>query len=241
MLKEGYEIIFNNSNNNSLERGKNIMKKAIITISGGIDSTLTAAIAKSRGYDLYFLTINYGQKNIERELENTKYFARYFEAEKHKIIDMTWLGKFGKSGMTDSTIKFDMEHDDLIYVPFRNACILSAAIAWAETDSDVKKIFIGSEAGPWICPDNSPEFIEIMNRLAKTAMKTNSHVTIEAPLNYLDKPKILQTALQYKIPLEHTWTCVSNSKRPCGICQPCRNRRESFEKIGLKDPAGYEN
>ena len=82
-------------------------KKAIITISGGIDSTTTAAIAKSRGYGLYFLTVNYGQKNIDRELENTKYFAEYFGAEKHKIIDMTWLGELGKSGMTDSSIEFD--------------------------------------------------------------------------------------------------------------------------------------
>ena len=216
-------------------------KKAIITISGGIDSTTTAAIAKSRGYGLYFLTVNYGQKNIDRELENTKYFAEYFDAEKHKIIDMTWLGELGKSGMTDSSIEFDKVHDDLIYVPFRNACILSAAIAWAETDNDVEKIFIGSEAGPWICPDNSPEFIKTMNQLARIAMKTNSNVTIEAPLNYLDKPEILKTALQYGIPFEHTWTCVSNSKKPCGICQPCRNRRESFEKLGLKDPADYES
>lgn len=217
------------------------MKKAIITISGGIDSTLTAAIAKSRNYGLYFLTVNYGQKNIDREIENTKFFAQYFEAEKHKIIDMTWLGELGKSGMTDSGIDFDVEHDDLIYVPFRNACILSAAIAWAETDSDVEKIFIGSEAGPWICPDNSPEFIEVMNKLTSIAMKTNSNVTIEAPLNYLDKPAILKTALQYKIPFEHTWTCVSNSKRPCGICQPCRNRRESFIAIGKVDPVEYAN
>lgn len=215
------------------------MKKAIITISGGIDSTLTAAIAQSRGYGLYFLTVNYGQKNIKRELENTKYFANYFGAEKHKIIDMTWLGDLGKSGMTDGNIEFNTENDDLIYVPFRNACILSAAIAWAETDDNIEKIFIGSEAGPWICPDNSPEFIKEMNQLTSIAMKTNSNVTIEAPLNYLDKPEILKTALEYKIPFEHTWTCVSNGERPCGICQPCRNRRESFEKIGLKDPANY--
>lgn len=237
--KGGINFISSNSDDNT-ERSIS-MKKAIITISGGIDSTLTAAIAKSRGYGLYFLTVNYGQKNIDREIENTKYFANYFGAEKHKIIDMTWLGELGKSGMTDKSINFDTQHDDLIYVPFRNACILSAAIAWAETDCDVEKIFIGSEAGPWICPDNSPEFIKIMNQLANTAMKTNSHVTIEAPLNYLDKPGIIKTAIKYQIPFEHTWTCVSNGKKPCGICQPCRNRRESFEKLGLKDPADYEN
>lgn len=215
------------------------MKKAIITISGGIDSTTCAAIAKEREYELYFLTVNYGQKNIAREIENTKYFSKFYDAKEHKIIDMKWLGNLGMSIMTDSSISNCME-DDLIYVPFRNACILTAAIAWAETDEDFKKIFIGSEAGPWICPDNSPEFIRMMNQLIKIAVKNNPNVSIEAPLNYMDKQTIIKTALNYGVPLEHTWTCVSNGDKPCGNCQPCRNRKEAFESIGLEDPAYHE-
>jgi len=213
------------------------MKKAIITISGGIDSTTCAAIAKERGYELYFLTVNYGQKNIERELANANFFADYFNAVEHKVIDMKWLGSLGISMITDCNIKASKEEDDLIYVPFRNACILTAAIAWAETDEKFKKIFIGSEAGPWICPDNSPEFIRMMNQLIEIAVKNNPQVCIEAPLNYMDKPNIIKTALKYGVPLEHTWTCVSNGDKPCGICQPCRNRKEAFESMGLKDPA----
>lgn len=213
------------------------MKKAIITISGGIDSTTCAAIAKERGYELHFLTVNYGQKNINRELANTNFFADYFNAVEHKVIDMKWLGNLGMSMITDDSIKASKEEDDLIYVPFRNACILTAAIAWAETDENFKKIFIGSEAGPWICPDNSPEFIRMMNQLIQIAVKNNPQVCIEAPLNYMDKQDIIKTALKYGVPLEHTWTCVSNGDKPCGICQPCRNRKEAFESIGLKDPA----
>lgn len=212
------------------------MKKAIITISGGIDSTTCAAIAKARGYELYFLTVNYGQKNIEREISNTKFFAQHYSAKEHKIIDMTWLGKLGISMITDTGIKAS-EEDDLIYVPFRNACILTAAIAWAETDEEFERIFIGSEAGPWICPDNSPEFIKMMNQLIQIAVKNNPNVIIEAPLNYKNKQEIIKTALEYKVPLEHTWTCVSNGEKPCGICQPCRNRKESFESLGLTNPA----
>lgn len=211
------------------------MKKAIITISGGIDSTTCAAIAKSREYELYFLTVNYGQKNIERELSNTKFLAQYYGAKEHKIIDMTWLGKLGMSMITDTSI-YASEEDDLIYVPFRNACILAAAIAWAETDEEFERIFIGSEAGPWICPDNSPEFIKEMNQLIQIAVKNNTNVIIEAPLNYKDKKEIIKTAIELKVPLEHTWTCVSNGKKTCGICQPCRNRKESFKELGLKDP-----
>lgn len=214
------------------------MKKAIITISGGIDSTTCAAIAKKRGYELYFLTVNYGQKNIDREIANTKYFAEYYDAKEHKIIDMTWLGNLGMSMITDSGINASLK-DDLIYVPFRNACILTAAIAWSETDKEFEKIFIGSEAGPWICPDNSPEFIKMMNQLIQIAVKNNSNVSIEAPLNYKDKQEIIKTAMELKVPLGHTWTCVSNGKEPCGICQPCRNRRESFESMGLSDPAEF--
>ena len=213
------------------------MKKAIITISGGIDSTTCAAIAKERGYELHFLTVNYGQKNINRELANTNFFADYFNAVEHKVIDMKWLGNLGMSMITDDSIKASKEEDDLIYVPFRNACILTAAIAWAETDENFKKIFIGSEAGPWICPDNSPEFIRMMNQLIQIAVKNNPQVCIEAPLNYMDKQDIIKTAFKYGVPLEHTWTCVSNGDKPCGICQPCRNRKEAFESIGLKDPA----
>lgn len=215
------------------------MKKAIITISGGIDSTTCAAIAKQRGYELYFLTVNYGQKNISREIRNTDYFSKFYAAKEHKIIDMKWLGTLGMSIMTDSNIS-NFAKDELIYVPFRNACILTAAIAWTETDKDFEKIFIGSEAGPWICPDNSPEFIRMMNQLIQIAVKNNPNVSIEAPLNYMDKQAIIKTAFEYNVPLEHTWTCITNGDRPCGMCQPCRNRREAFESIGLKDPAHYE-
>lgn len=212
------------------------MKKAIVTISGGIDSTTCAAIAKSRGYELYFLTVDYGQKNIDREIANARFFSDYYGAKEHKIINMKWLGALGISMITDSTIKASLE-DDLIYVPFRNTCILAAAIAWSETDKEIEKIFIGSEAGPWICPDNSPEFIQVMNSLIKIATKNNPNVSIEAPLNFKDKQEIIRTAIELSVPLVHTWTCVSNGNVPCGICQPCRNRKEAFESMGLKDPA----
>ncbi len=212
------------------------MKKAIITISGGIDSTTCAAIAKSRGYELYFLTVNYGQKNIKREILNTEFFAKYYGAKEHKIVDMIWLGSLGMSMITDNTIEAGQE-DDLIYVPFRNAIILTAAIAWAETDNEIERIFIGSEAGPWICPDNSPEFVESMNKLIQVSTKNNKNVLIEAPLNFKSKQDIIKTAIALKVPLKHTWTCVSNGDKPCGICQPCRNRKEAFESMGMKDSA----
>ena len=140
------------------------MKKAIIALSGGIDSAVAAAIAKKEGYELYFLTANYGQKNIEKELENSKKLAQYFGVKEHKIIDMKWLGELGNSGITDINIHFENVSDDFIYVPYRNTCIISACIAWAEV-MGAEAIFTGSEGGPWICPDNSPEYYEKLNEL----------------------------------------------------------------------------
>lgn len=214
------------------------MKKAIITISGGIDSTLTAAIAKSEGYELNFLTVNYGQRNLERELANTTYLKKYFNAKEHKVIDMTWLGNLGNSLITDYTVEVDPNNDHQIYVPFRNTCILTAAIAWAETDLDIKRIYIGSDGeSEEVCPDNSPQYIKEMNELIKVSVKNNKELEIIAPLNFLTKKQIVSKAIEYNIPLAHTWTCVSNSKKPCGICDPCRARKEAFENLGIKDPA----
>lgn len=217
------------------------MTKAIIAISGGIDSTLTAAIAKKEGYDLYFLTVNYGQRNLKRELENTQFLAKYYGAQKHKIIDMNWLGKLGNSMITDFSVAVDPNNDHQIYVPFRNTCILVSAIAWAETDLEIKKIYIGSDGeSEAVCPDNSPQYIRAINALIQVSIKNNHDLEVVAPLNYLTKPEIIKKALEYQIPLEHTWTCVSNSELPCGLCDPCRARREAFLKLGLKDVTDYK-
>lgn len=214
------------------------MKKAIIAISGGIDSAVAAAIAKNEGYELYFLTVNYGQKNIKKELENSNKLAAYFNAKEHKIIDMKWLGELGHSGITDVKIHFENVSDDFIYVPYRNTCIISACIAWAEViDADV--IYTGSEAGPWICPDNSPEYYKAINNLVSISTKLNKKIKVVAPLNNSDKAGNIKKGVELKVPFEYTWTCVARDDKACGICQPCRDRLQAFKKLGLEDPIEY--
>lgn len=214
--------------------------KAIIALSGGIDSAVAAAIAKSQGYDLYFLTVNYGQKNIQKELENSSKLAEYFGAKEHKIIEMKWLGELGNSGVTDQNIRFENNSDDAIYVPYRNTNIISACIAWAEVNgADV--IYTGSEAGPWICPDNSPEYYEALNRLVQVSMKFNKKLKVVAPINYLTKVEDIQKGIELGVPFEYTWTCVANDDVACGICQPCRGRLAAFEALGVTDPIPYAN
>ena len=214
------------------------MKKAIIAISGGIDSAVAAAIAKDEGYELYFLTVDYGQKNLKKEIANSTKLAETFGAKEHKIIDMKWLGELGHSGTTDINIHFENVSDDFIYVPYRNTCIISACVAWAEViDADV--IYTGSEAGPWICPDNSPEYYQKINDLVSMSTKLNTKVRVVAPLNNSDKVGNIEKGIKYKVPFEYTWTCVARDDKACGICQPCRDRLQAFEKLGMKDPIEY--
>jgi 7-cyano-7-deazaguanine synthase len=216
------------------------MKKAIIAISGGIDSAVAAAIAKEEGYELYFLTVNYGQKNWKKEEENSKKFADLYNVKEHKIIDMRWLGELGNSGITDAKIHFENVSDDFIYVPYRNTCIITAAVAWAEVNgADV--IYTGSEAGPWICPDNSPEYYEKINDLVSMSTKLNTKIKVVAPLNYSDKAGNVQKGIELNVPFEYTWTCVARDDKACGICQPCRDRLEAFKKNNATDPIEYAN
>ena len=214
------------------------MKKAIIALSGGIDSAVAAAIAKEEGYELYFLTVNYGQKNIERELANSKKLAKHYKAKEHKIIDMKWLGELGNSGITDISIHFENVSDDFIYVPYRNTCIICACVAWAEVmGADV--IYTGSEAGPWICPDNSPEYYKRFNNLIKISTKLNKKIKVLAPLNHSNKVGNIEKGIQLHVPFEHTWTCVARGDKACGICQPCRDRLQAFKKNNATDPIEY--
>ena len=214
------------------------MKKAIIALSGGIDSAVAAAIAKKEGYELYFLTVNYGQKNIKKELENSKKLAEYYGVKEHKIIDMKWLGELGNSGITDVNIKFENVDDDFIYVPYRNTCIITACVAWAEVNG-AEVIYTGSEAGPWICPDNSPEYYEKINNLVSMSTKLNPLVKVVAPLNYSDKEGNIRKGIELGVPFEFTWTCVARDDEACGICQPCRDRLQAFKKCKIKDPIKY--
>ena len=215
------------------------MKKAIVAISGGIDSTVVSAIAQKEGYELYFLTVNYGQKNLKKEISNSKKLAKYFGAKEHKILDMKWLGDLGSSSITDLNLHFENISDDFIYVPYRNTCIISACVAWAEVIG-AKAIFTGSDGGPWICPDNSPEYYDAVNNLVSMSTKLTKDIKVYAPLNTLTKEEIIKKGIELNIPFKYTWTCVANDKEACGICNPCRGRKEAFEKIGMKDPAKYK-
>ncbi len=209
--------------------------KIIITLSGGLDSSTVLAKVFEEKKDIYALTVNYGQKNWNKEIENVQKLCEIYNVKELKIIDCTWLGKMGGSAVTDSSINLEVKNDDKIYVPFRNTIILSACIAWAEI-LNCDLIYTGSINGDAedICYDNTKKYYQILNMLVKEATRKN--IKIEAPLINFDKKEVLELAISLNVPLEYTWSCVINNDYPCGKCFSCLDRKMAFNMLNQTDP-----
>jgi 7-cyano-7-deazaguanine synthase len=226
------------------------MKKAIILLSGGLDSTTVMAIAASQDYELYALTIIYGQQHVY-EIKAAEKVARYFEAKDH-IISQINLRAFGGSALTaDLTVPKDQDLKTIAaqipvtYVPARNTIFLSFALAWAET-LPAADIFIGVNALDYSgYPDCRPEFIESFENMAnlstKIATETGQKITIHAPLINLSKADIIRIGIELRVDYSLTHSCYDPSEdgAPCGHCDACLLRRNGFKKAQLEDPLHY--
>ena len=226
-------------------------KPAIILLSGGLDSTTCAAIAKEDGYDLHGLTINYGQKH-NYELKAAKLVAQNFKFNNHAVIDID-LASFGGSSLLSEEIEVpknrNLENKDDIpstYVPARNTVFLSIALAKAETINTFD-IFIGVNAIDYSgYPDCRPEFIlqfeKMMNFATKDAVKNVGKYKIHTPLIKLTKAEIIKKGQQLGIDYQITSSCYSPNKygQPCGKCDACKLRIKGFNDAGLADPLTYK-
>ena len=226
-------------------------KPAIILLSGGLDSTTCAAIAKKDGYDLHGLTINYGQKH-NYELKAAKLVAQNFKFNSHAVIDID-LASFGGSSLVSEEIEVpknrNLENKDDIpstYVPARNTVFLSIALAKAET-INAFDIFIGVNAIDYSgYPDCRPEFIlqfeKMMNVATKDAVQNIGEYKIHTPLIKLTKAEIIKKGQQLGIDYQITSSCYSPNKygQPCGQCDACKLRIKGFYDAGLADPLNYE-
>ena len=224
-------------------------KTAVILLSGGLDSTTCVAIAKDQGFELYGLTINYGQKHIF-ELESAKSIASYFDIKNHSIIDIN-LAQFGGSALTSSMNVpknrnvSDMNDIPVTYVPARNTVFLSIALARAET-INAFDIFIGVNALDYSgYPDCRPAFISEFEKLANLATKNGvekkGEYKIHTPLISLTKSEIITKGLDLNIDYSMTSSCYdpSDNGYPCGLCDACQLRLKGFKEAGLKDPLVY--
>ncbi|MDC9726814.1 MAG: 7-cyano-7-deazaguanine synthase QueC [Candidatus Thioglobus sp.] len=223
-------------------------KKAVVLLSGGLDSTTTLAIAKSKGFDCYALSFDYGQKQ-KSELNAAANIATQFDAKEHRIMKIS-LSDIGGSALTDDAIAVpDFVQSDEIpvtYVPARNTIFLSYALAWAEV-LDCQDIFIGVNALDYSgYPDCRQTYIDAFETMANLATKqgVEGHKTsIHTPLIQLNKAQIIQQGLLLGVDYSKTTTCYQANEQgeACGVCDACEYRKLGFIEAGIDDPTRYQN
>jgi len=228
-----------------------VSQKAVVLLSGGLDSTTTLAIAADKGYELYALSFDYGQRH-QFELEAAKTLAEKWNVTQHVIIPLN-LAAFGGSALT-SEIEVPKHRSQeqmndgipVTYVPARNTVFLSVAMGWAES-LDASDIFIGVNAVDYSgYPDCRPEFIKSFEQLANLATKSGVEGTrtwkIHAPLIQLTKAEIIRKGTELGVDYGSTHTCYDpdSQGRACGQCDACILRLQGFAEAGLTDTAAYQ-
>lgn len=220
-------------------------KKAVILLSGGIDSATVVAMAKADGYACYTMSFDYGQRH-RAELQAAERVARQLGVIEHKVIGLD-LNGMGGSALTDTSIAVPEapgEGIPVTYVPARNTVFLSLALGWAEV-LDAHDIFIGVNAVDYSgYPDCRPEFVEAFERLANLATKAGvegNGFRIQAPLQYLSKAQIIQAGIARGVDYSLTVSCYQADEqgRACGKCDSCRLRADGFAAAGISDPTPY--
>ena len=225
------------------------MERAVVLLSGGLDSTTCMGIAKNEGYELYAISFDYNQRH-KTELASAKKIAAHYGAVKHLIIT-TNMDAIGGSALTDLALNVppgivEREEDDvpITYVPARNLIFLSYALGYAEV-VEASHVFIGINSVDYSgYPDCRPEFVEKFQSLADCATKATAadgkKIKIETPLLYLSKKDIILTANKLGVPLELTRSCYNGGEKACGKCDSCQLRLKGFAEAGLTDPVPYE-
>ena len=225
----------------------NQVKKAVVLISGGLDSTTCLAIARSQGYECYGISVNYGQKHMA-EIRAAQAICEDYGVVEHKLFSVD-IGKIGGSSLTDPKLRVPESPTQGIpttYVPARNTMLLSFALGWAEV-LDAEAIFVGVNAVDYSgYPDCRPEFITAFQNLAHLATKAGvegNGPKIEAPLLHLTKAQILQLGVELGVDYSKTVSCyqADDEGLACGLCDACRLRNQGFREAGLKDVTRYQS
>ena len=224
--------------------------RAVVLLSGGLDSTTAAAWAKAEGHDLYALSFDYGQRH-RKELARARQVAAALGAREHKVLRLP-LGDLGHSALTDRAIAVPDAPKPgpgaaaigssipSTYVPARNTVFLAFALGYAEVVG-ASAIVIGANALDYSgYPDCRPDYLEAFERMATLATKAGVEgrtVKVLAPLLHMSKRDIVQTARRLKAPIAQTWSCYRGGRLPCGTCESCVLRAKGFAEAGVDDPA----
>lgn len=217
------------------------MKRAVVLLSGGLDSSTVLAIAKGEGFEAYALTVDYGQRHTA-ELQAAANVAKALRAAEHKVVRVD-LRAIGGSALTDEiAVPKDAQSVGIpvTYVPARNTIMLALALGYAEAIC-ADDIFVGVNAVDYSgYPDCRPEFIEAFERMANLATKRaveGRRTSIHAPLIALGKVEILRQGLELGVDYGATHSCYDPGPGPCGHCDSCLIRKRAFAELGMKDPA----
>lgn len=222
------------------------MKRAVVLLSGGLDSATVLAMARQQGYECHALSVDYGQRH-HAELAAAQRVARALGAQAHRVIHID-LTAFGGSALTDSNIAVPEQESKgipLTYVPARNTIMLSLALAWAEV-LDAQDIFIGVNAVDYSgYPDCRPEYVAAFERMANLATRAaveGKPLTLHAPLQHLSKAGIIREGVRLGVNYADTVSCYQADEQghACGRCDSCRLRREGFTAAGVPDPTRYQ-
>lgn len=221
-------------------------ERAVIILSGGLDSTTCMGIAQDAGYELYPITFDYGQRHAN-ELKHARAVAEHYGvSDRHKIVSMGFLKEIGGSALTDESIEVPTGEPDeeipVTYVPGRNLLFLSMAASYAEVIG-ATRIYIGVNALDYSgYPDCRPEFIakvEETIQLATKAGVSGEAIRIEAPIVHMTKAEIIREGLRLGVPYELTTSCYNGGEAACGECDSCRLRLKGFAEAGAVDPIPY--
>ncbi|MGD0057234.1 MAG: 7-cyano-7-deazaguanine synthase QueC [Methanomassiliicoccales archaeon] len=225
------------------------MKKAVVLLSGGLDSTVTLAYAISQGYEVIPLTIRYGQKHA-RELRAAKDVVSFYRLKRHVVIDLD-LTSFKTSALISPDIKVPERTSaerigsriPVTYVPSRNTIFLSVAAGLCESVS-AERVFIGANSLDYSgYPDCRPEFFDAFQRVLEVGTKAGvegRQIKIETPIICYTKADIVRLGKRFGAPLHLTWSCYKGGEKACGQCDSCLLRLKGFEEAGYEDEIAYE-
>jgi 7-cyano-7-deazaguanine synthase len=220
-------------------------KKAVVLLSGGLDSATCLAIAKSQGFECYCLSLDYHQRHIA-ELNAAKNVALYLGAKEHKTAQLD-LSLFGGSALTDNKLDVPEKASEgipITYVPARNTIMLSLSLAWAEV-LGAQDIFIGVNALDYSgYPDCRGEYVKAFQEMANLATKSaveGKRITVHAPLIDMTKAEIIIKGTELGVDYSKTVSCyqADSGGLACAVCDSCRLRKEGFLQAGIKDPTAY--
>lgn len=217
---------------------------AVCLVSGGMDSCVTAALAREENEELAFLHVSYGQLTAARERRAFEELGDFYKVSRRLVVSLEHLARIGGSSLTDPSIPvsdaaLSSREVPTSYVPFRNAHMLAAATSWAEVEG-AARIYIGAVAEDSSgYPDCRPEFYEAFQRAIDAGTRPETRVEIRTPVIHMRKAEIIRRGLELGAPLDLTWSCYRAGALACGTCDSCALRLRAFREAGVADPIPY--